>query len=102
MRIGILESARRDLDEGFEFYEAKQAGLGDYFLTSVRADIEGLRISGGVHRQEYRDFHRLLCRTFPFAVFYLFKNGEVTVYSVVDCRRDPVWIRAHLEGRSEP
>ena len=53
MRIGILESARRDLDEGFEFYEAKQAGLGDYFLTSVRADIEGLRISGGVHRQEY-------------------------------------------------
>ncbi len=26
------------------------SGLGDYFISSVRADIEGLRIFGGVHR----------------------------------------------------
>ena len=97
MMIRILESARRDLDEGYEFYESQERGVGDYFLTSVRADIEGLRISGGVHRQLYKDYHRLLCRVFPFAVFYTLKDNEVTVYAVVDCRRDPLWIRHHLE-----
>jgi hypothetical protein len=85
------------LDEGYTFYESQKSRLGDYFLTSARADIEGLRISGGVHPQVYRDYHRLLCRVFPFAVFYLLKENVVTVYAVVDCRRDPLWIRHHLE-----
>ena len=55
--IRIAASARRDLDEGFAFYEAQAAGLGDYFLTSVKADIESLRITGGVHRIAYGDYH---------------------------------------------
>ena len=33
----MLESARRDLNEGCEFYESQESGLGDYFLTSERA-----------------------------------------------------------------
>ena len=102
MKLRILESAHRDLDEGYEFYESQESGLRDYFLSSLRADIEGLRISGGIHRQIYRDFHRLLCRVFPFAVFYLVKGDEVTVYAIVDCRRDPLWIRHHLAESSEP
>ena len=58
MRIGILEFAKRDLDEGYAFYKSQEEGLGDYFVSSVRADIEGLRISGGVHQVTYRDYDR--------------------------------------------
>lgn len=97
MRIRILQSARTDLDEGFAFYETQEAGLGDYFISSLRADIEGLRVSAGIHRIVFQDYHRLLCRTFPFAVFYLKEDDVVTIYAVVDCRRDPVWIRRRLE-----
>jgi hypothetical protein len=50
LRIKIVQSARWDLDEGERFDESQQAGLGDYFLASIRADIESLRISAGVHR----------------------------------------------------
>jgi hypothetical protein len=84
------------LEEGYVFYESQENGLGDYFLSSVRADIEGLRISGGIHRIAYLDYHRLLARTFPFAVFYVKDDQAITVYAVVDCRRDPLWIRKHL------
>ena len=97
MRIRILASARRDLDEGFEFYESQEAGLGVYFIASVRADIEGLRISAGIHPLKHHDYHRMLCRVFPFAVYYTNTAKEATVYAVVDCRRDPAWIRRHLE-----
>ena len=38
--IRISEDALQDLNEGFLFYEAQEAGLGDYFVTCLRADIE--------------------------------------------------------------
>lgn len=44
MRISILNAARDDLIEGFHFYEEKESGLGDYFLSSLFEDIEGLKI----------------------------------------------------------
>jgi len=43
--IRIAASARRDLDEGFEFFQSQEIGLGDYFLSSIKADIESLRVS---------------------------------------------------------
>lgn len=77
MNIRILDSARRDLNEGFAFYESQAQGLGDYFLSSMRTEIEGLRISAGIHRISHQDYHRLLCRRFPFVVFYLKESDEV-------------------------
>ena len=70
MRIRILASARRELDEGWQFYESQEPGLGDYFISSVRADIEGLRVSAGIHPIKHHDYHRILCRVFPFAAYY--------------------------------
>lgn len=96
MRIEILDQAEQDLIEGFHFYEAKQAGLGSYFLTNLYADIESLRLHAGVHRKSYRNYHRLLSKRFPFAVFYKVRKETAFIYAVVDCRRDPAWIRKHL------
>lgn len=42
--IRIAASARRDLDEGYDFYESQEIGLGTYFLSSVMADSESLRV----------------------------------------------------------
>jgi hypothetical protein len=70
MRLRILASARSDLDDGYRFYESQEQGVGDYFLASVRADIESLRLLAGIHPIKYKDYHRMLCRVFPFAVFY--------------------------------
>jgi hypothetical protein len=95
--IRIVASARRDLDEGFQFYETQEIGLGDYFLSSVRADVESLKITAGVHRILYADYHRLLCKTFPFAIYYTKREAEITIFAVIDCRRDPAWIRGHLQ-----
>ncbi len=102
MRLRIAGPARRDLDEGYQFYESQEAGVGEYFLSSVRADIDGLRISAGIHAIVYHDYHRLLCRTFPFAVYDTKAGREVTIYAVVDCRRDPAWIRGHLQESRQP
>ena len=51
MRLQILDLARTDLIEGFHFYEDKERGLGRYFLVTLYADIESLKVFGGVHRK---------------------------------------------------
>jgi hypothetical protein len=95
--IEILDQAREDLVEGFHFYEGQQTGLGSYFLDNLYADIESLRLYGGVHQKVYGDYHRLLSRRFPFAVFYRVQADNVFVHAVLDCRRDPAWIRERLK-----
>ena len=92
MKIEILPSARDDLAEGFVFYEKQQSGLGTYFLDSLFADIDSLAIHAGIHRRVF-GAHRLLARTFPFAVYYDVAGNSARIKAVLDCRRDPAWIR---------
>lgn len=96
IRIIISEDAFTDLHDGFDFYEHQQPGLGDYFSSQLRADIDGLKITAGIHRQQHRDLHRLLSRKFPYSIFYRFTSEEVLVLAVVDCRKEPGWIARHL------
>lgn len=94
--IRISEDALQDLRDGYVFYETQERGLGDYFATCLRADIESLKIYGGIHRVVYRDYHRLLSRVFPYGVFYTLEDKVTTVWAVIDLRRDPEWIRRKL------
>ena len=83
MRIRIVESARRDLEEGYAFYESQENGLGDYFLSSVRADIEGLRISGCPSDA----VSRLPSTTLPnFAIRCVLREGRRRSAGVRGCR----------------
>ena len=96
IHLRIADDALHDLNDGFLFYEAQQPGLGDYFATCLRADIENLRLTAGVHRVVYRDYYRLLSRVFPYGIFYTRQADEIVVWAVLDLRRDPAWIHARL------
>jgi hypothetical protein len=47
MKLVILDRAEDDLVDGFDFYELREAGLGQYFLCSLSSDIESLGLYGG-------------------------------------------------------
>jgi hypothetical protein len=47
--VRLLETAKEDLREAWKFHEESAAGLGDYFLDSVQADVRSLKIFGGIH-----------------------------------------------------
>ena len=95
MRIELLDEAEKDLIDGFAFYERQSKGLGEYFLDSVFADIESLRLYAGIHALFF-GYHRLLAKRFPFAIYYKIQNGVIRAYAILDCRRDPAWIRSRL------
>ncbi len=95
MKVTILDAAERDLQEGYCFYERQSPGLGAYFLDSLYSDIDSLAYYGGIHHLAF-GHHRLLSRRFPFAVYYRVQENQVVVMAVLDCRRNPSWIRERL------
>ena len=95
MQLEILEQAERDLESGFHFYEKQRVGLGDYFLDTLYSEIDSLVIFGGMHPVVF-GHHRLLSSKFPFAVYYMRHEDVVEVWAVIDCRRNPLWIKRKL------
>jgi plasmid stabilization system protein ParE len=99
MRIEILDRAREDFLDGFRFYEKQREGVGHYFVDSLMADIESLRLYAGVHARQW-GYYRMIARRFPFAVYYRIEEEVVQVHAVLDCRRNPTWIRQRLTRES--
>lgn len=95
MKVRILESARRDLRAGYNFYERQETGVGDYFLNSLFVDIDSLALYGGIHPVR-SGFHWVLASRFPYAIYYRIETQEVVIRAVLDCRRDPAWITKRL------
>jgi hypothetical protein len=95
--IEISDDAQEDLLEGFEFYEGQLAGVGFHFLNSLFSDIDSLTVTGGIHPL-VDEYHRALSRRFPFAIYYSVDGERVRVHAVLDCRRNPAWIRRRLRG----
>ena len=50
----------------------------------------------GVHQVTY-GYHRSLSKRFPFAIYYSIEQDLVHVHAVLDCRRNPSWIRKRLK-----
>ncbi len=95
MKIRILRSALEDLASARKFYDQQEIGIGDYFLDSLFADVDSLVLYGGIHRSAY-GFHRMLAKRFPYGIYYKIIAEEVIVYRILDCRRNPDWIRKNL------
>lgn len=62
--------AQAEFDDGYDFYEARRAGLGGAFADAVEAVVRG----------------------FPYCVYYLEEPTQVRAISVFHARRDPtIW-----------
>ncbi len=97
MRIQIFDSAKLDLVDGFSFYEAQDRGIGQYFLDSLYSDIDSLALYGGTHRKKSKNFHWMLSKRFPYAIYYTVADDLVSVHAILDCRQDPGRIDERLK-----
>ena len=96
MNIQITESAYADIEVASRFYETQEDGLGAYFQDSIFSDIDSLLIYAGIHQKQFGK-HRLLSRKFPYAIYYDVHENSVVVSAVLDCRRNPVWLKQKLK-----
>jgi hypothetical protein len=50
--VVTLKEVANDLNEGKEFYDRREAGVGNYFWDSLVADIEPPKIYAGIHNKK--------------------------------------------------
>ena len=98
MNVRTSYEADADLLAGYTFYEQQSPGLGGYFWESLQADIDSLCLYAGIHRK-ICGYHRMFSARFHQAIFYRIVGGEVCIWRVLDCRRDPRWIERQVRMR---
>ena len=96
--VVLLAEAAEDLEHAWSFYNEREAGAGEYCVTSLLADIESLGLFHGVHRRQFGCF-RMLASRFPFGIYYQDATEETRVVAVLDLRRNPSWLRKQVTGR---
>lgn len=95
MAIRLLDSAKEDLHNGWSFYDRQSPGLGNLFLDAIEAEVQALQFYAGIHLK-VDGFHRMLIQRFPFALYYRLNDGNIDIYAILDCRRDPNWLHGRL------
>jgi plasmid stabilization system protein ParE len=85
----IASKTEQDIVEVYAWYEGRRTGLGEEYLSCVDACIEAIRRTPEMHTIVHENYRRGLVRRFPYAVFYEYAEGRVTVYGVFHTSRDP-------------
>ena len=88
-RLVVAPEAELDIAEAYVWYESRRIGLGEEFLSSVDACMQGICRQPGMCPVVHESYRRSLIRRFPYAVFYEYTGMTVTVYSVFHTSRDP-------------
>jgi plasmid stabilization system protein ParE len=98
MTIKLSRGAERDIERGCDFYGGIDVGLAVYFNDSIAADIDSLQLYAGVHAS-VDGWHYTFATRFPFVIWYGLQERIVTVYAVLDGRRDPTLNDSLLQER---
>ena len=89
VELVIAPEAELDIAEAYLWYEARRAGLGEEFLSSVEACLEGIRRRPEMYPFVHEGCRRSLIRRFPYAVFYEMSAATVTIYAAFHTSRNP-------------
>lgn len=92
----IASETEQDIAEAYAWYEGRRTGLGEELLSCIDACIEAIRRTPEMHAVVHENYRRGLVRRFPYAVFYKYAGGTVTVYGVFHTSRDPDKSRQRL------
>lgn len=85
----ITPRASDDLDEAFQWYEARRTGLGEEFLNSFDACIRVVLQNPELYAFVRKTYRRALMRRFPYAILFEFARPSVVVYAVFHTSRRP-------------
>lgn len=96
--VALMLEALEDIAAARKFYDAIESRVGDYFINSIFADIEGLELFHGAHSKQF-GLHKMNAKRFPYGIFYRETETETQVVAVIDLRRRPSTIRKMLKNR---
>ena len=93
----VTSEAQQDIDEAYDWYEARGFGLGDRFLLRVDSCVQNICRHPTSYSIIKGNIRRSLVRQFPYVVFYKYENGQVTIGAICHSSRDSSFIQSRLK-----
>lgn len=87
--VDFLPEVEQDIQNAYDWYEARLYGLGEDFLLTVDAAIHGIARNPLLNEKLYKQVRKLKTRRFPFGVFYILSKNAITITAIVHLSRHP-------------
>ena len=98
-RLFVHPLARLDILDAVVWYEEQRPGLGVEMSDQVEAAIGRAADNPLAFAIIEGATHRVLCRRFPYAVFFEVQGDRLFVLAVTHVRRDPIaWRSRKMPG----
>ena len=81
--------ARRELHEGFRFYEARKSGLGKRWLAAVESTCQKIRHNPGTGRLATQGMRLCPVPNFLYQVIFENQRDCIYIFAVMHLRREP-------------
>ena len=88
-RLLVRAAARREIAEGYRWYEERSAGLGAEFLRAVRATLAQIEREPELYPVALDDIRKAPLHRFPYVAYYVVLPRGISVIAVIHGRRHP-------------
>jgi plasmid stabilization system protein ParE len=89
LRLNFRREAEADIEEAFDWYESRSAGLGAEFLRAVDNTLAGIVRNPLAYQVVFRNTRRAVLHRFPYVVWFTVRPDDVVVVACVHGHRDP-------------
>jgi plasmid stabilization system protein ParE len=91
VKIEVLEVARQEFDEAFEYYESRQQGLGEGFRKAVREQVQKIASHPDAWVLVRHGTRKCLGSRFPYDVIYQKSGEKILVLALAHRKRRPLY-----------
>ena len=98
MNLSVLidPEAREEFESAFDYYEARQSGLGWRFARALGHFFEKVIAFPELYQPIERDIRQGIVAGFPYFVFYRVEKEFIRVLAILHASRDPRLMRSRL------
>lgn len=96
IRVLFAPLAEVEFEQARLWYEKQRTGLGVEFAMQIDDCLERIQHSPEMYARIKKNYRQAMVKRFPFAIYYEFANGVVTIYSVFHCSQDPAKVDERL------
>lgn len=85
----IRAEAEADINDAYQWYESQRKGLGESYLLCIEEALSRIIRTPLIYSIVYKDIRRVLIHRFPFGIFFIEGEKNISVLAVLHARRNP-------------
>jgi len=88
-RLIVTQEAADEIEASYNYYEDKQAGLGERFKNNLDDKLSQIQSNPEMFNIAEDNFREAVLKVFPFVLVFEIVRKEIRVYSVYHTSRNP-------------